>query len=501
MRFHDVPWRGVSSDARGPRRALKRRALRPLLALAGLVWTVVIALLILVHSLDRPWLKRRVQELVRRSAGVDIDYRDVRVGLFSGVSIEGLVVRSPLEVRSLAPDLVAVDHLEARWSLGSLVGHGPSIEQLAVSGIALTVVVDEHGRTSFDALSQPRPSVDHAPALPLSRRPASWLATPPPLGKATVDDVVLTLVRAEQGHVAERTSLRGVSLAFATTPAANGWRVQAGLGSPTAPLDLRVERARVGAPSGGARATFWLTVDATASALSAGVDLHVLEQTLAPSLPVDERLHAEASARFDAAAGRTEITLEHTDLGEGVATATASVELPDSGDPIVRHAQGDVDLARLLRLVPAGLAPPVVAERADVRYRVDSLVAGPVLRLSEGGAVVIDADVSNVVVSVPAGRLEVGGGTLSLRAEPAVGGGIAARGSMKLAGARLASGEDRVAADDLAVDLDGQQGSDGGIAGTRRSALRARRACWRCVRRGSRRSRRAPRPGPARRHR
>ena len=305
MRFHDVPWRGVSSDAREPRRALRRRVLRPLLALAGLVWAVVIAVLILVHSLDRPWLKRRLQELVRTSSGVDIDYREVRVALFSGVTIEGLVVRSPLEVRSLAIDLLAIDRVEARWSLGSLLGHGPRIEHLAVSGVALTVVVDEQGRTSFDALSQPHPSVDRSLPVPLSRRPASWLSTPPTLAKATVDDVELTLVRTEQGHVAERSSLRGASFAFAATPAANGWRAQAGLGSPTAPLDLRVERARTEGPAAAARATCWVTIDATSSTLTAIVDLHVVEQTLAASVPVDGRLRAEASARFDVAAGRT----------------------------------------------------------------------------------------------------------------------------------------------------------------------------------------------------
>jgi hypothetical protein len=465
MRFHGVPWRGVSIDAREYRRALKRWALRPLLAFFGLVWAVVIALLILVHGLNQPWLKRRVQAFARTSAGVDLDYRDVRVALLSGVALKGLVVRSPLEVRDLAPDLVAIDHLEAHWSLRSLLGRGPEIEQLAVSGVALTVVVDENGRTSFDMLPQSSPSADRGPPLPLSHRPASWLAKPPPVGKASVDDVVLTLVRADQGHVAERTSVRGVSLAFAAAPAANGWRVQAGLGSQAAPLELQVDRARTEAPAGAARAAFWLAIDATSSALTAEIDLHVLEQTLAPALPVDQRLHAEANARFDPVAGRTEITLDHTALGQGVATATASVELPDSGDPIVRHAQGDVDLARLLQWVPAGLAP-VTAERAQVRYQVDSLVAGRIVHLSEGGAVAVDADLSNVVVSAPAGRLQVSGGDLSLRAQPAMGGGVAGRGSIKLVGTRFASGEDGLAAEDLAVDFDGQQAPDGMLAGS-----------------------------------
>ncbi len=425
-------------------------------------------MLVLLHSLDQPWLKRRLQALARKSIGVEIDYRAARIEWLSRAEIEELVVRSPAEVRPFAPDLVRVGRADARWSLTSLLlGRGPLIGRVAVSDVTLTVVVDEHGRTSFDALSPTGSTAAPGPSVPLSRQASRFLGTAPPVGQLDVDRVTLALVRTDHGQVSERVELRGLAVALATRsaePTARGWRVEAGLGSPTNPLEVALTRAREAAPAAAARARLWVTVDATSSALTAAVDLRVLEQTFAASVSADHGLHAETSLRFDPIAGRTEITLDHAEAGDGAMTAEASIEVPDAGDPIVRHAHGDIDLARLLRWLPAGLVP-VTADRARVRYQVDALVAGPVVHLSEGGAVAVDADLSNVALSAPAGLLQVGAGELSLRAQPAEGGGIAAKGSVKLAGTRLASGEDRLAAEDLAVDLDGQQGADGAIAG------------------------------------
>ena len=468
MRFYGVARRALSGAAPGPSGGPRagpwpwvRRALG---ALAALLALAVVALLVLVHGLDQPWIKHRVQALVRASAGIELDYRSVRIALLSGGTIEGLVVLSPEEVRGLARDLAVVDHVELRWSLASLLGHGPTLTSLAVSGVTVTVVVDERGRTSFDALSQPGAAADKSPVVPLSRAPAAWLGSAPAVGDLSVDRVTLVLIRAEGGLPVERTELRGLSLAGVATPAAKGWRVQARLGSPDTPLALGVERQRRGAPAGGARARLWLTVDATSTALTAAIDLHVLEQSLAADLPGDDRLHAEASARFDATAGQTAITLDHTDLGAGAATVEASIEVPDSGDPIVRHARGDVDLARLLLWVPAGLLP-VTAESARLHYQIDSLVAGPVVRLADGGAVALDAAVSSLRVNLAAGVLEVRAGKLSLHGQPAPGGGVAGQGAIELSGMRLAGDRGDLGADGIAIDFDAAQGGQGAIDG------------------------------------
>ncbi len=479
MRFNGLRRRALTREAARPSR--RRWAQRALLGLATFAALVVVAVVVLLHDLDQPWLKRRVQAMARASAGLDIDYASVRVALLSGAVVEGLVVQTPAEFRALAPDLAAVDHIEARWSPSSLFGRGPAIEVLTISGLAVTIVADERGRTSLDALSPPDSTrKSPAPGVPLSRQAAAWLTAPPPVGKVNVDRVVLTWVRAEHAEITDRTVLRGVSLAVAAMPAAEGWRVQAGLGSPEAPLPLEVEHERAGAPAGAARASLWLTFDATSSALALGLDLRVIEQTLAPGLGLDgqnDRLHAQANLRFDAAAGRTTITLDHTDVGEGAATAEASIDVPDVGDPLVRHAQGDVDVARVLATLGGWLPPglvPLTAERARIRYEVDSLALGKAARLSEGGSIALDADVANVRVTLGAGALDLRAGKLSVHGSPAPGGGVAVRASADLADVRLATGSDRVAVETLAVDLEGRQDADGAIAG--KAALRCSRA-------------------------
>ncbi|HXN33531.1 MAG TPA: hypothetical protein VN894_16795, partial [Polyangiaceae bacterium] len=267
--------------------------------------------------------------------------------------------------------------------------------------------------------------------------------------------------------MSERTELRGLSVTLVTSsaePAARGWRAKVDLGSSETPLELELTHEAGAAPVAIARARLRVTVGAMSSALTASFDLRMIEQTFAASVSADHWLHAEASLRFDPAAGRTEVRLDRADAGDGAATAEASIDVFDTGDPIVRHARGDIDLARLLRWLPAGLVP-VTAERARARCLVDSLVAGPVVRLVEGGAVVLDADLSNVAVLAPFGPLHVGRAELSLRAQPAEGGGIAGKGAAKIEGTRVALGEDRFAADDLAVDFDGRQSADGVVAG------------------------------------
>jgi hypothetical protein len=444
-------------------RPSSRRLLRRSLAClgAGLAF-IALAWLVLLRGLDQPWLKRRLQGLVRTSAGVEIDYRDARIDLFRGAQIEGLVIRSPAEVRPFAPDFARVGRVDARWSLTSLLSGRAAVRRIALSDVQLTVVVDEQGNTSIDALFPPTPG----PKVPLSRKAGVWLGTAPLVDQVDVDRLTVVWVRTVRREVFDRTELRGVAVTLAThraEPAAKGWRMDARLGSSTDPLELELTREQRGAAPGAARARLWVTVDATSSAATAVLDLRMTEQTFAPSIPADHGLHVEGSLQFDPAAGRTEIGLDHAEAGDGAATAEAVIDVSDAGAALVRRASGDIDVARLLRWLPAGLVP-VTADRARMRYQVDSLVLGPDAHLSEGGAIAVDTDLSNVAVGAPFEPVEIGSGELSLRAG-AVGVGIAFRGTAHLAGMRLGSADDRLAADDIALDLDGLESPDLGVAG------------------------------------
>jgi hypothetical protein len=461
----------------------RRWALRALAAVAALVTLAVVAVVVLLHSLDRPWLKGRIQGLARSSAGVDIDYRTARVDLLSGAVIEDLVVQSPVELRGVAPELLRVGRVEADWSLGSLVlarAAGTRVRRVAISDVTLTVAVDENGRTSFDALSGP-PSAQGAPpgpVVPLSRQAAQFLGTAPPLGRFDVDRVALALVETDHGSVSRRTELRGLAVTLATSsaaPAEKGWRVQAGLGSPAAPLELVLTRARAGDPGAGARAKLWLTVDATSASATAALDLRMIEQTFATSVSADHWLHADAGVEFNPAAGNTRVVLRRAEAGDGAATVEADVEIPDTGGPVVHRVHGDIDAARLLRWLPPGLLP-VTAEQASVQFGVDDLALGPAPHLSPTGSVAARAELSKVVLEQPAASLTVGAAKLVVGAEPGEGGAVKAHASLELGPVRLAAGANRVAGEGVVVDVDGQQAPDGvlsGVAGVRFARVEA----------------------------
>jgi translocation and assembly module TamB len=454
-----------SIGERPARRPVRRWALRALAGFAGWIAFVALALVVLAHSLDQPWLKGRIQRLARASAGVDIDYQAAKVHGLSGIEVDGLVVRSPPDVRSFAPDFVRVGRLEARGSLSSLLfGRGPMIERVAASDVEATLVMDEHGRTSLDALSPSKPA--SGPTVPLSRRASALLGGPPPVGNLEVRAVSLALVRTEGGKVIDRTVLRGLGLSLSATraePPVRGWRIEAGLGSPESPLELGLVRS-TSESQAAARARLWLTLDASSTAARAALDLRMLEQTFAASVSANHWLHAEVSLRFDPAAGRTEVQLDHTEAGDGAIAAEASIDVPDQGDAVVRRAHGDVDLAQLLRWLPRGLVP-FTAERASVRAGVQSLDVGPVVRLAEGGAVTLDASVANMGLDLPGRALQVRSAELSLRAQPTKGEAVAGHGSLKITGAQWVSGDDRVTADDLTFDLDGDQAAAGELTG------------------------------------
>jgi hypothetical protein len=420
----------------------------------------------LLHSLEQPWLKHALQRLVRTSAGVEVDYRVARIELLSGAEIGDLVVRSPTPVRSFAPDLIRIARVEARWSLASILrGRGPIIERLVASDVGLTVVVDERGKTSFDFVGTP--TTTPQPTVPLSRQASKFLGTTPPVGEVDIDHITLGLVRTEHAAPTDRTELSGVSIHMAASsaePTTKGWRLQAGLGSPANPLEPRLARLREGGEIAAAQARCWVAMDATSTALNASLDLRMIGQTFAKSVSADRWLHAEALVRFEPTAETTEINLSHVAAGDGAITAAALIDLSDTGEVLVRHADGDIDLAQLLRWLPVGLVP-VTAERARMHYQIDSIAPTPTPHLSKGGNIAIDADISNVATEAPLAPLRVSSGKLFFRAQPAEGDRIDVRGSVSLARTRFASEESDLSADDVAVDLDGRRGPDGVIDG------------------------------------
>ena len=92
---------------------------------------------------------------------------------------------------------------------------------------------------------------------------------------------------------------------------------------------------------------------------------------------------------------------------------------------------------------------------------------GPVVRLAEGGTADVDVDLAKTCKRAPpSGRnIEVAEGSLSIHAEPAEGGAIAARASLKIAAGSVPSGPNRLDLENLVVDVEGRQSADGVLGG------------------------------------
>src|SRR5690349_6476251 len=132
----------ISLPVIGPgSRKAKRQGLRwlrwLLLGLLLLVTTTAGTVALVLLNLDSPFVRRRVQALVARRAGLDVDYGQVEVHLLSGVRISDLVVRSPAPFRQAAPELAHLGALEVAWSPAGLLGVGPLLERMALRDLAL----------------------------------------------------------------------------------------------------------------------------------------------------------------------------------------------------------------------------------------------------------------------------------------------------------------------------------------------------------------------------
>lgn len=442
----------------GPVRSVHRGGhSRRLLVLLGLLALVVFA----VRALDpnRPWMKRQVQSFVLSRSGLEIDYRAIHVHPLSGIDVDGFVVRTPPEFRAVAPELLRAELLDVRWSPSSLFGDGPRIQRIALSGVGLAVVVDEHGRSSLDAVLS-------RDAAPLSHRAGELLASTPVADRIDAARGDLAIIQTQAGRVVEHDAIRGLELGVTTQHTAKGWLLSVAAGSTAGgPGAVWTRERDDGPPAREARAALSLAGVVTASKLEASMDLSLREQSLAAGLDLGG-WHAEVSALFEPDAGRTNVALEAVAVPEGTALAAAALELPDVGAPVLRHARGDLELARLLAWLPTGLVP-VDAEHGLLHVEVQSAVLDDwVPRLTAEGFVRMDADLYGMRARTPVGAIEAGRSRTSIEARPSTERGVAVRGSQQLDDARVDLGQTRVDVRDLSMDFEGERAQDGALTGS-----------------------------------
>lgn len=436
---------------------------------------VVAAIGLLLGHIDHPWMKRRLQEIVRSKTGFEIDYATVRVRPLSGVRIEELSLLTPPELRGVARDLVRVGRLEVGWSLSRASRRMARLERLEVEDVAVTIVEDERGRTSLGLL----PKLGGAQPGATGEPSPSPLSGTPPLHRLEIVGVHLAWVRVRGAQILERSALRGLALRAETrsvTP--NGWGFDAEAGSSSAPVSLAFIRDGSAVTAGEAHLELRLSGHAEPSSVSVVLDLRVTDQTFAPLVPVREALHLEARADLDPALGATGLSVTQARLADGAVTLETQLALPDGpgAAPLVRRATSTVDLERLSRALPPGLVP--LAGQGTIAVRASGIELAHVPRLLPDGSLTADVD-------VPTLRLEVAGGvasaqgarsTLTIGAGPD---GPTARASADLQSFRWATPQREVRGQGITVRADATRTPDAAWSGTGVVGLRSLRLAGR----------------------
>lgn len=433
-----------------------------LVLLAGLA-LVGAGLLGLAWSLDTPWAKRRVQAIVRKNTGFEIDYAATHLRLLSGLRIDEVVVRGSSAPGAVYLAGVRIAALEARWTVRSLLRPGPRLTAVALRGVELNFLRD--GRP---APPEPAGAASGA-APPLSRRLAEIFAGAPIVQELLVEQAALTLEQPGLDGPGEVWRLSGLTLAADCERDRPGWRLRLAAGTESAPLALLLTRDRGGARRGEAELQLRLDATAAASGVALVLDVRAPRQSLVPEVKATRLVHLEG--QFTPRAGKSEASLTRAELADGAATLTASLELADGAGvpPLLHKARGVIDLTGLLRVVPADLLP-VSAQAARLEFDIDQLVLAPVPRLAASGHVVADASFDALRAALAAGGLELERGRLLCRAEPTAGGGMALQLSAPLQALSVTTGGQELSGANL--DLSGEASLD--AAGTWRGAATLR---------------------------
>jgi|GEM_PF-1935241 len=331
---------GESAASRPTRRRWRRRIVRALLALLALVVVAAVAGLWCLANLDTPFLKRRIQASAQEALGTGLDFDELGISLFSGLSARGLVIRTPAELAGGAPDLLRIDALDVEIDVWDALTGDIRIPSVRIGPVKASLVADETGRTSLDLLfpdAEPQPEPESKPVkvsrLLESLREGGRFE----LGELTVEPITLEYVTLDNGAVAARQTLEGVSIASTAA---------LGTDAPTAELVLSTA-------DEGARATMIEVVDGETRERSgrATVDTRlsiagnrltlrgsarVLEQTFAESPPTPpspfDVYNIDLAVDFVPDENRTHVALKTLDLLGDVGAATLDIDAYDRGD-------------------------------------------------------------------------------------------------------------------------------------------------------------------------
>ncbi len=332
-----------------PRR--KRRVLRIFLkiflVLLALVVLLGVTALILAAHLEFGPVKGIIQSQAKKR-GIDLDF-DKAGATLGGVHMKNVRIHSADVDRGLAPDLISIGSIDGDWS-----PFKKRVDNLVIKDVVLTLVVNDDGTTSLDhwlAGFPPSPP-DTEPAKALSAVIDKVL----PEGIEAHVKVEGVSVRLIPSGKAKPVSLDGLAVAVDLA----GGKLHAAIG----PAELHLA---VGDKT--AAAKLGITVDLGDNQVGLGVQLDLVSQTFAPTLPPVTKI-ADVSAKFTFVPGehRTRLELERLSLLDGKASFGLTADVFDDGAslrPVVHDATCTVDAAAIAKQIPADLGLGAIELEAD----------------------------------------------------------------------------------------------------------------------------------------
>ncbi len=427
-----------STSAVRPRRRWARIIAGVLATLVVLPALALVSVVVGLRNLDHPWLKEPLLAKVESATGIQLDFQVAHVALLSGLRLEGLVVQTPAPFHDAAPELLRIGSVEAKWSLGSLWNGPPQIERVVVRDVALALVADSTGATSLSSLTGP-PSDELEPtpvedSVGASRQVADLLGTALPVRHLELSGVSLDALLVENGAVLERWALRGLGARVEARQQDGQWKVFANLGEAGAPLPLEVSREVRDLPPALAQLALAFSVEAGAESARARVDLDVTRQTFDPRFSVRSLLHGAAVARFDVEKEHIAVELERTQLTDSVEVQGAVVR-PDApgAAPLLTQALADVEVAKLLQVIPADWRP-FSLESGKVHLEAKDVTLSAIPQLGAQGRLGLEVKLASLRMASAPFQVALGNGRVSLVAVPDAQQGVAAKVSFGLDG-------------------------------------------------------------------
>lgn len=341
------------------------------------------AALWLLHHLDSPAIRERIVRAVREDYGIEVDYDGVDLALSRGVTLRGVRVLTPEPFRPHAPILAGVDRAEVSWDVGSALSGPFRVTRVAVSGVRLTLVQDEAGRSSFQALldAMPRPEREEPPARLSRGLPIGGLGVS--VEGLEVRDVVLTRLVLRGGGVVRSETLEGIAVDGAMHSGSDPATASLTLRSPDGgPSRLTVRE--IGSEGEFRRevAVRHQTRIRVPDPLHVGIDMELSEvnqdfvRDIAWTGPL---LDAGLAATFHPEESRIEVEMDRLIVGNGVARGTMRASYLEDADREVVARIEDVEVLLDLDRLPdflRALAP-------SVRWK------GGIARLSAAGIEVL----------------------------------------------------------------------------------------------------------------